>query len=319
MKRLLAMFAACAAFLVLSPTAGAWGPNDPSGDIAIPENTSANGFELGDGVKGCFGAGCPWYYVYNLVSTQFELWHTNCGAGPCEVMICDDGTNDCVWSGKLTATDGLAINSDGVKLTLGAAGDADSYLNFDGNNLEMWAVNEIEVLAPLRVGTLEVDADSGPVGFLNMEISATPGAGTRQSLGIQINSNLHTDFYCEADGSGGDEDCHTVESHSPVWVPSSAIALAANGNFDCASGITRVVGSGGAVTLATDPSINDGDLDGQYCVVSGTDDTNHVTINDATNVELNGGAAVQLDKGHSLTVQWNSADAVWYETARSAP
>lgn len=318
--RWLFLLAACAAFFILPPDASAWGPNDPSGDIAIPENTSANGFELGNGVKGCFGAGCPWYYVYNVVSTQFELWHTDCGGGsPCEVMICDDGTNDCVWSGKLTATGGLAINADGVNLTIGAGGDVDFKAYFDGTNTHFNSSGKLIMDASIETGPTEYYADSGAAGFLNMEISATPAAGTEESLSVSLDSNLHTKFYCEADGSGTGEDCHTVEAHSPVWVPSSAIALAANGNFDCAKGVTRIVGSGGAVTLATDPSINDGDLDGQVCIVTGTDDTNHVTINDATNVELDGGVSIQLDKGHSLTVQWNSADAVWYETGRSTP
>lgn len=103
-----------------------------------------------------------------------------------------------------------------------------------------------------------------------------------------------------------------------VYNPSGDQSLANDGAVACGSNaIARVVGNGGAVTLSAAPSVSDGSADGQYCIIQGTHDTNTVTINDNTNVQLAGGAAVALGKGDTLTLIWDSGDSDWYETSRS--
>jgi hypothetical protein len=107
---------------------------------------------------------------------------------------------------------------------------------------------------------------------------------------------------------------------SPIALtPPGDQSLSNDGTINCANGsLVRVVGNGGPVTLST-TSVGSAVSDGQQCIIQGTDDTNHVTINDNTNVQLDGGVGFQLDKGHTLTLIWDTGDGDWYETRRSAP
>jgi len=161
-----------------------------------------------DDIDLCFGTTCFWWDVYNSTSTQWEKWHTDCDLGggtDCEVIICDNGGNDCVFSGVWTATDGLSINADNAKLTLGAAAATDSYLVFDGINLVAYSSGSVVFNASPEVGTFEVYADSGAVNLIDMQVSDTPAAGTEESytFSIDSSSDAFLKIYAEADSSGG--------------------------------------------------------------------------------------------------------------------
>jgi hypothetical protein len=100
--------------------------------------------------------------------------------------------------------------------------------------------------------------------------------------------------------------------------PSADQARLDDSAVDCSSsGITRVVGSGGAVLLDTDPAMVDGVADGQTCILQGTSDANTVQIADGNNIELNQGVDFTMGIGDTLWAIWDSGDSTWYETSRS--
>jgi len=73
-----------------------------------------------------------------------------------------------------------------------------SYLTFDTTN----DAEKIVVGKNLEVGTLKVDANSGAVNFIDMDITGTDPAGTTQSLSVALDGNVVATFYGEANGAG---------------------------------------------------------------------------------------------------------------------
>jgi hypothetical protein len=103
-----------------------------------------------------------------------------------------------------------------------------------------------------------------------------------------------------------------------AYTPSGDQSVLDDGVISCNNnGIARVVGNGGPVTLST-TSIASPLHDGQICIIQGTDNTNTVTINDNTNVQLAGGVAFTLSQGDTLQIIFDSGDTEWYEVSRSA-
>jgi hypothetical protein len=98
---------------------------------------------------------------------------------------------------------------------------------------------------------------------------------------------------------------------------SEVTAYANDAAITHATGTMRVVGSGGAVTLDTEPAIADGEGNGEILIIQGTSDTNTVTIVDNCNVQLDGGTSWVGGKGDKLIVQWDPDDSDWYELGRT--
>lgn len=74
-----------------------------------------------------------------------------------------------------------------------------------------------------------------------------------------------------------------------------------------------IQGSGGPVIITANPKIAVGSVVGQMFTLIGCSDTNTVTINDGTGVQLNG--PITLAKYSTLDLIWNGT--VWSERARS--
>jgi len=77
----------------------------------------------------------------------------------------------------------------------------------------------------------------------------------------------------------------------------------------------QVQGSGGAVTLTSVPTISKGDIDGEYLLIMGIDDTNTVTLQDKTSLtgttlEL-GGSDVTLGAGDILELVYSKTLGLW--------
>jgi len=86
--------------------------------------------------------------------------------------------------------------------------------------------------------------------------------------------------------------------------------------------LIRVGGSGGAVTMTSTPTIVAGTIDGQILSITGTDDTNTVTLvdddNDAgTKLELAGSIDFTMGKYDKIVFEWYATDSVWIEVSRS--
>lgn len=95
---------------------------------------------------------------------------------------------------------------------------------------------------------------------------------------------------------------------------SSTGVLAAGATLTPIRNWHRIAGNGGAVTLGN-PSIANGVADGQILVITGTHATNTVTIDDASNVRLNGSITIGLYD--ALFLIWDLAVGDWIEIGRN--
>lgn len=68
------------------------------------------------------------------------------------------------------------------------------------------------------------------------------------------------------------------------------------------------------ITLNTTTAIDDGEENGQLLTLTGTSDTNTITIQDGANTRLNGD--VILGNGETITLKWD-ATRKWVEVNRS--
>ncbi len=94
----------------------------------------------------------------------------------------------------------------------------------------------------------------------------------------------------------------------------STQSLLAAGQIVPSEGNVAVAGNGGPVTLTSDPQITAGS-DGQLLIVSGTDDTNTLTIVNGNGVHVHEPATL-TDHDH-LTLVYHTADAQWEEVSRN--
>ncbi len=97
--------------------------------------------------------------------------------------------------------------------------------------------------------------------------------------------------------------------------PTATATLAASATLTQTAPIMQIKSTGGAVTLDTTTPITAGETDGQQLEITGTDDTDTVTIPDSGNVDLNG--LILLIKHTHIRLVWVSADTQWVELGRS--
>jgi len=102
-----------------------------------------------------------------------------------------------------------------------------------------------------------------------------------------------------------------------VYTPSVAQSLSDDEAITIDNTIVRVVGNGGAALLDADPAIENGAADGQMIIIQGTNDVSTVTIADAVNTALAGGASVALGAGDTVQLIWDAGNSIWYEVSRS--
>jgi len=91
--------------------------------------------------------------------------------------------------------------------------------------------------------------------------------------------------------------------------------FAASATLTPDTSIYKVSGTSAAVTMDAITSITDGEVDGQRLTLKGTNDTNTVTILDATNTAQNGN--VTLGNGDVINYLWDSTGSVWQEMSRN--
>lgn len=122
----------------------------------------------------------------------------------------DMNSFDIVNADNLTGTGGISINILGTEYVF----DNDTWIsgvdNATTGNVNMFKINasdEVEAGAVINVGTFNVTADSGAVAWLDFPVSSTPAAGTEESVLFSIDSNSLLKLYCEADSSGGVQNC----------------------------------------------------------------------------------------------------------------
>jgi len=175
------------------------------------------------------------------------------------------------------------------------------------------------------LGTLKFQGHDGS-GFhtgakIEARIDGTPSDGTDMPTELT--------FWTTADGSGTPTERITIKpngmtvfSGEIAITPSGDQTIAAGTTIVTSSGIVRVAGDGGAVTCTSDPTVTNGDTDGQIIIIQGTHDTNTVTIQDEDNnagstLELAGGVNFALGLGDTIQLMWDSGESKWFEITRS--
>lgn len=102
-----------------------------------------------------------------------------------------------------------------------------------------------------------------------------------------------------------------------VFTPSTLQTLLAAGTINPNAPTVRVVGSGGAVTLTSTPTLQTATGDGQEVLIIGTDATNTVTVQDngtlaGSKLKL-GSASRVLGLGSILKLHWDQGLGLWLE------
>lgn len=99
----------------------------------------------------------------------------------------------------------------------------------------------------------------------------------------------------------------------------SALQTLAAANLIVYAPKVRVAGNAAPVTMTSTPTLSSGTVDGQECLIQGTDDTNTVTIQDDGTLagsKLRLGATSRvLGKGDSVRLTWDTTAALWFETS----
>lgn len=108
-----------------------------TGNVTTPTITATTSFVGGDDVPINQGAGTDYWWIYDSGNTQYELNATNVdGVGSDGVVFyVDDGTDDLVCTGNLTATNITAtgyIDLGTTSLYLNQSADADTLINTTG-------------------------------------------------------------------------------------------------------------------------------------------------------------------------------------------
>ena len=234
---------------IAATTLIAWGPNDPTGDIAIPENVGATGVTFLDDISVCWGTGCKYWLVYNSTTDTFKLWSTDIDNGvgtDGELQTWEDGTDDLLVKGTIN---GFPATTDALPIVLALTG-ADTWAQATGAN---------RVGGNLRVG---------------------PGIGTRQivcsdrtltdtdtvTLTIDGSATVlveSTDFDCEGEAS---EDACCLNLGAAI--DTAAIGLTA----DCATTAGTCYLTPAARLSSVDLAIADGGVNGTgWTLVEGAD------------------------------------------------
>jgi len=92
--------------------------------------------------------------------------------------------------------------------------------------------------------------------------------------------------------------------------PAASATLTVNGT------LILVSGSGGAVSLDSTTPITNGEFHGQLLVLSGTSDSNTVTIESGgTNMKMNGD--VTLKDSNTINLWWDNTNTFWREIGRN--
>jgi len=98
---------------------------------------------------------------------------------------------------------------------------SNTYLTFDTTD----SAEKIVVGKNLEVGPLEIDADSGSVQFVNMNISTTTATGTAEKLSVSLDQQSILTVYGEANGQGSLQNMRVGISSS---TPSAMLTLQGN-------------------------------------------------------------------------------------------
>ena len=281
-----------------------WGPNDPTGDIAIPENVGATGVTFLDDIAVCWGTGCKYWLIYNSTTDTFKLWSTDIdGAGTDgELQIWDDGTDDLLLKGAL---DGFPATTDALPLVL-SLGGADSWAQATGAN----QVGGALYIAG-GIGTRQIVCSDRTLTDTDTVTLTVDGAAT-----VLTES---TDFDCE--GEASEEACC---DNLGTAITTAAIGITPD--CDTTAGTCYLTPAARLITV--DLAIADGGVNGTgWTLTEGTDGavvadssmtvTGNLTVNGTSDLEsytaIGNGSAPNADRTLLVDRDFSSSAAGAYQ------
>ena len=180
-------------------------------NLIINDVTSSTIFYAGDG-----SAAAPSYTFASNTDTGFFRSSANTvafvGGGNQGPIFTATGMNfgnsnkPYILDQSSTATTPNLLPAQGDDNTgIGWAGADQLSLIAGGTEMLRLDFNELEVqfMAPLATGPIELEEDSGAVTAINLPVSSTPSAGDEESYCFSNDSNCNLKVYSEADGTGG--------------------------------------------------------------------------------------------------------------------
>jgi len=109
--------------------------------------------------------------------------------------------------------------------------DTNAYLTFDTTD----DAEKIVIGKNLEIGPMNVDADSGAVNFVNMDISTTTATSTAESLSVALDGTSILTIYGEADGQGG-----LINQRVGIGTTTPIAVLSVRGNASTSGALLRV-------------------------------------------------------------------------------
>lgn len=131
--------------------------------------------------------------------------------------------------------------------------------------------------------------------------------GAHRTVDVQVTENSSPD---KIDMDAGNIILEGVKMTIPV-----SRAITAAGGVDRSYPVMYLSASS-AVDITASPQIVAGTFNGQTLELWGSSDTNTITIDDGTGVQLAGGVSVTLGRNDGICFWWKASDSVWVEKWR---
>ena len=252
---------------------------------------------------------------------QIEAWRLTVGAAVRnlevqtqaygEISFTQGGAGDLAWLGYDafgSGKSGLVLGSQDNSI----GNNGQCVLSFAGGG---YIGNGYPTTSPAdTVQLVGIDFD-GTAGARGLAIRSEDGYKVSLGQGILLETSAGTDLFRV--NTTGDTTVGGRLAHAPSATTASPTTYSDDGTIAVAYTVVRVAGNAAAVTLDVDPAVADGAADGQIVYIQGCSDANTVTIADACNTQLAGGASAVLGEGDILTLLWDAGGSVWREVSRS--
>jgi len=132
--------------------------------------------------------------ISSVSAKNFIIYNSS---DPTDAHFLVNGTTGYVGIGVNTPTSLLQIANDNWISAKNYAGTGTI------NMFKVNSANQIEVGAPLNIGSFEFTADSGLVTFVDMPVTSSASIGTSQSYVFKVDGENIFTVYSESDGAGG--------------------------------------------------------------------------------------------------------------------
>ena len=233
----------------------------------------------------------------------------------------DMNSFDIVNADNITGAGGVTLNVLGTEYIFDNNTWISGVDNAGTGNVNTFKTNtsdEIEIGAAMNVGTFNITEDSGAVAWVDFPVSATPAAGTEESVLFSIDSNSLLKLYCEADGLGGVQNCRVgihedFKTYGAVFNSITAITAATYDLLATDRFLAVDYTTTGAVTSLTLPTAqcNGAEDDGRNIIIKDTGGS--ATASNIT-IDTEGTETIDGQTTQTISTDYNSVSLECYSS-----